>query len=190
MKLSINFNETMDIVDGLFLLFLAISGNFVAETLGCQTQELLTTNTYAKQLITFFIIFFTIDFSDKKNENPRDKLIKASALYLFFLVFTKMDLKATGLVFILLFTLYLTNSYRKFNNNAYTSLKNPTKEEDKIYKETEEKYMDFQEKLVYTIIACVAIGFITYYNEKKLEYKENFTLLKFICGVSKCKGMA
>ena len=30
--------ESMGIIDGLFLLFLAISGNFLAETLGCQTQ--------------------------------------------------------------------------------------------------------------------------------------------------------
>ena len=33
--------ESLGIIDGLFLLFLAISGNFLAETLGCQTQELL-----------------------------------------------------------------------------------------------------------------------------------------------------
>ena len=36
------FAESVGIIDGVFLLFLAISGNFLAETLGCQTQELLT----------------------------------------------------------------------------------------------------------------------------------------------------
>ena len=49
--------ESLGIIDGLFLLFLAISGNFLAETLGCQTQELLTNSIIAKQIMTFFIIY-------------------------------------------------------------------------------------------------------------------------------------
>ena len=50
------FEESLGIIDGLFLLFLAISGNFLAETLGCQTQELFTDSIIAKQIMTFFII--------------------------------------------------------------------------------------------------------------------------------------
>ena len=106
--------ESLGIIDGLFLLFLAISGNFLAETLGCQTQELLTNSIIAKQIMTFFIIYFTIDYSDDAVEAPSIKLTKASMVYVFFLLFTKMDLKPTILVFVLLFVIYLTNSYKNY----------------------------------------------------------------------------
>ena len=79
--------ESLGIIDGLFLLFLAISGNFLAETLGCQTQELLTNSVIAKQFMTFFIIYFTIDYSDSDIEEPTIKLMKALAVYIFFLLF-------------------------------------------------------------------------------------------------------
>ena len=109
-------NETTDEMEikGLFLLILAICGNFIAETLGCQTQKLLTNSTMAKQMMTFFIIFFTIDYSDKNIEEPSSKLIKASLVYLFFLLFSKMDLKPTIIVFILLISIYIANSYKKY----------------------------------------------------------------------------
>ena len=84
--------ESLGIIDGVFLLFLAISGNFIAETLGCQTQELLSNSVLAKQCMTFFIIFFTIDYSDDSIEAPTVKLMKASLVYVFFLLFTKMDI--------------------------------------------------------------------------------------------------
>ena len=32
------------LIKGIFLLILAVSGNFVAETLGCKSQKLLTEN--------------------------------------------------------------------------------------------------------------------------------------------------
>ena len=41
--LSLNSNYS-NIVDGIFLLLLAISGNFLAETMGCSIQKLLSTN--------------------------------------------------------------------------------------------------------------------------------------------------
>ena len=117
--------ESLGIIDGLFLLFLAISGNFLAETLGCQTQELLTNSIIAKQIMTFFIIYFTIDYSDDAIEAPYVKLTKASLVYVFFLLFTKMDLKPTILVFVLLFVIYLTNSYKNYYEATFKKNKKP-----------------------------------------------------------------
>ena len=85
--------ESLGIIDGLFLLFLAISGNFLAETLGCQTQELFTNSIIAKQIKTFFIIYFTIDFSDADIEEPSMKLTKAGFVYFFFLLFQHFSRK-------------------------------------------------------------------------------------------------
>ena len=34
-------SKTINTITGIFLLILAVSGNFVAETLGCKSQKLL-----------------------------------------------------------------------------------------------------------------------------------------------------
>ena len=49
-------------IKGIFLLALGVSGNFVAETLGCQTQKLLTESMLAKQSVILMMIYFAIDF--------------------------------------------------------------------------------------------------------------------------------
>mgnify|MGYP003332446493 CR=1 FL=1 len=52
-----NTNQVINLTTGLFLLFLAVGGNYMGETLGCQTQKILTENMYVKQL---FIILQTM----------------------------------------------------------------------------------------------------------------------------------
>ena len=43
---------------GLLLIFLAISGGYLLETLGCRFREIMTNNMYAKYLLVFFMIYF------------------------------------------------------------------------------------------------------------------------------------
>ena len=181
--------ESMGIIDGLFLLFLAISGNFLAETLGCQTQELFTNSIIAKQIMTFFIIYFTIDFSDANIEEPSVKLTKAGFVYLFFLLFTKMDLKPTVLVFILLFGIYITSSYKKYYEAKFKQQDKPSKEEKPAHSEKMASMGQTQQTLMGIVVVTILAGFFMYYREKQVEYKDTFDLKKFIFGVVKCKGM-
>ena len=44
------------IIKGIFLLILAVAGNFVAETLGCKTQKLLSNNMLSKHIIIILTI--------------------------------------------------------------------------------------------------------------------------------------
>jgi len=44
-------SNNWNIVVGIFLLILAVSGNFVAETISCQSQKLLYNNMLAKNVI-------------------------------------------------------------------------------------------------------------------------------------------
>ena len=181
--------ESLGIIDGLFLLFLAISGNFLAETLGCQTQELLTNSVIAKQVMTFFIIYFTIDYSDDNIEDPSIKLTKASLVYIFFLLFTKMDLKPTILVFILLFITYVSNSYKNYYEATFKENKKPTKEETADHKKQISSLSSMQQTLMGVVVIVILAGFFMYFREKKVEYKDSFDFKKFIFGVVKCKGM-
>ena len=52
------------IIKGIFLLILAVAGNFVAETLGCKTQKLLSNNMYAKHVVLLTTIYFCINYTD------------------------------------------------------------------------------------------------------------------------------
>lgn len=59
-------------IKGLFLLILAVAGNFVAETLGCKTQKLLSENMLAKHFVIILILYFAIDFTSEKLNTPFD----------------------------------------------------------------------------------------------------------------------
>lgn len=183
------FEESVGIIDGVFLLFLAISGNFLAETLGCQTQELLTNSILAKQIMIFFIIYFTMDFSNKNIEEPGIKFIKAGLVYLFFLLFTKMNLKPTVLVFILLFGSYVSNSYEKYYESIFKQHDRSSKEEKNTHSEKIASMIQIQQILMCIVVVTILAGFFMYYREKKIEYKKTFDLQKFMFGVVKCKGM-
>ena len=63
-----NINIIINLTTGLFLLFLALGGNFLAETLGCKTQKILSENMVVKQLFIIMMIYFTINFTSNDNE--------------------------------------------------------------------------------------------------------------------------
>ena len=180
--------QSLGIIDGLFLLLLAVSGNFIAETFGCQTQELLSESIMAKQIMTFFIIFFTISYSNSDTENPTTKLIKSSIVYIFFLLFTKMNIFPTVVVLFLLMGLYISNNYKKFFistfNKKNKSNKNLVSHQDKIKNITK-----IQKILIIGVAIVISMGFFNYYKEKQIEYKNSFEFRKFIFGVVKCKKM-
>ena len=180
--------QSLGIIDGLFLLLLAVSGNFIAETFGCQTQELLSESIMAKQIMTFFIIFFTISYSNSDTENPTTKLIKSSIVYIFFLLFTKMNIFPTVMVLFLLMGLYISNNYKKFFistfNKKNKSNKNLVSHQDKIKNITK-----IQKILIIGVTIVISMGFFNYYKEKQVEYKNSFEFRKFIFGVIKCKKM-
>lgn len=63
-------------VKGIFLLILAVSGNYVAETIGCQTARNLTSNMLFKHAIILMMIYFTLNFTSVNNPNPMDMFKK------------------------------------------------------------------------------------------------------------------
>jgi len=52
-----NYNN---IILGVFLIILAVSCNFIAETMSCQIRKHLMNNMYSKNLIIILIIYFAI----------------------------------------------------------------------------------------------------------------------------------
>lgn len=195
----LNFNDIVGLTNGFFLLFLAISGNFIAETLGCQTQFLFSNNLIFKQIIVFLLLFFTINFTSKDEVNPIDGLIKAAILWLFFLFFTKMTVNFTLFVILLLMIIFIIEKQKAYLNrnkkNTSDSTNNLTNNSTNTINQDREKnnkidtLTRYQEILFILSFFLVAIGFTRYYNAKKIEYKSAFKFKTFLFGVNKCKSI-
>ena len=170
--------ETNDsIIKGIFLLILAISGNFIGETLGCKTQKLLKENMFAKQFAVYLIIYFVLGFTNDSNEHPVTIAFNALVIWILFILFTKMSLFFTILVFLLITVRYIMiitiQHYNEKSNseNLVNLIKN------------------FSSYVDYSIIGFILIGFILYFRKQYIEYYKEWSTYKFIFGVNKCKSL-
>ena len=167
-------------VKGLFLLVLAISGNFIAETLNCRTQKVLSENMYAKHLISLFILFFSITLFNK--EEPLKIFIKAISIYILFLLFTRMNLMFTWIVFILLTVYYVVGLYLDYY------VKESEKESEK-YLDRIKKLHKTKELITKMILIFILTGFTLYFQKQYKDHYKNWSTTKFIFGVRNCKSM-
>lgn len=167
------------ILKATLLIVLSVSGNFLAETLGCRTRQALN-NIFIKHLLLLFMIYFTIDFAKDENtppEHPIKNMGKAFIVWVIFHIFTHLKQFATGILVLLLMIVYVSDNYSSYlkslpdvNNNVIEKLK-------------------LLEKISFGLALVIGIlGFGMYFIEKRREYKNNFSLFKFIFGVKKCKG--
>ena len=186
MKLTHLFdNEQYEsILKATFLIILSVAGNFLAETLGCQTQTLLN-NMYAKHILIFFVIYFTIDFTQgDKVDDPFMNVGKALLVWLLFHFFTHMDIQPTILAISLFMILFFISNYRHY---IKSNLQNLSKS-DKVSIIKLDKNLEMAQNIIFiTNILVILIGFSIYYIEKRREYTKNFSLLKFIFGNPTCK---
>lgn len=168
-----------NIMNGVLLLILAISGNFIAETLGCKSQKLLSENMLAKHVVILFIIYFSLGFASESNPNPMILLRNSVSIWVLFLLFTKMSLNFNIFVFGLVVLYHFINTYI----NYYTS------KDKKKYKKEIDNYNKILNYLKYLIIGSLIVGFVLYFNKQRKDYSKNWSTFKFIFGVNKCKSL-
>ena len=163
-----------NIIKGIFLIILAEYGNFVADTVGCNTQKFLSENILAKQFIIIMIIYFSINFTSDTDVNPTINIIKALLVWCGFLMFNKMNLTFTITAFVLLVAVYIIDNY----NQYYKIKKKNTDKLDKI------------QKYIYILIGVLTIsGFLIYLSKKYVEYKDVWSNIDFIFGKNSCSSM-
>lgn len=105
---------SFSITKGIFLLLIAIMGNYVTKTLGCRLQDILTKNVFAKQILIFFIIYFAIDFTDGESVDqlsPFENIQISGIIWIIFTIFNKMTINMTMISLLLLGVLYISHSY-------------------------------------------------------------------------------
>ena len=158
----------------LFLLFLSIAGNFIAETLSCGSQKVLEENMIIKSMIIFFLIYFTMDFSDNSVVHPVVHIKRSAVVWIFLLMFTKMNNFFTGITLLLLISSYITNNFIAYYQR-----------DESNNKEMLSRLHTIENLLNRLIIIFLVIGFSLYFLKQKREHK-NFSFTKFILGVKKC----
>ncbi len=169
-----NTNEF--IAKGLLLLLLLISGNFLGESFNCKTQKLLKNNMIIKHVIIILTVFFTLDFNYESDIKFSKMLLETLAIWILFVLFTKMNYKFTITVLFLTIIQYMIYTQVK-------RIKNKNKTENKYI-----EYLDkFNNYLLYFIIFIILIGSTHYYLDKRNTYKKSWSSMKFLLGTPYCK---
>ena len=185
------------LLKSIFLIILAVSGNFVGNTLGCQTQSLLMSNMYVKNLLLFFIIYFTISFTNDDKNNPLEMLINSVFVWLLFILFTKQNIYTTMIIFILFFITYFMNNYITYYERLINDNNDNKDNKDNIENiENNNELKNIINKLekiknyIFIIgFIILIVGFFYYLNYQYNEYNEynkEFKFYKFIFGKPDC----
>ena len=173
------FEVQQNLMKGLFLLILAVSANFVGNLLGCKTQKLLTDNILAKQVVLVFLIYFTVDLTSDTIIHPLETMKYTFLLWIFYLLFTRMNMIFTMILFILLLTMYVMNNYKEY-------LVSLNQDENKEMIEMLDQSIQI---IPIIIIILLVIGFGMYFMKQRKEHKKNFNTLTFLFGSKKCDSI-
>uniref|UniRef100_A0A6C0AZL4 Uncharacterized protein n=1 Tax=viral metagenome TaxID=1070528 RepID=A0A6C0AZL4_9ZZZZ len=173
-------------IDGIFLIFLTVFSANSFKLLGCQTQRLFKNNRIIHHFAFFCLVIFTTSFLDNVNVSPLISIFKASLVYIFLIIFTKMDLLFTNIVFFLLFILYLIHKYILYYNHKIYTIEN---DEEKVWYINTLNLLEKSTKLFFIILPLIiTFGYIKYNIKQRNEYGKSFSSLKFLMGTNKCKN--
>ena len=173
------------IIGAIFLILLAITANFIGDTLTCDTQKILNNNPYVKFFIIFCLIYFTLSLSAQANSvavHPLFTLISSFIILLFYILFIKCNIYFIVMCFILLFVVLILQNYIYFYNNVTEedSLEDRTNKIKKL-----ERYIQF---IIVFIGILLLIGFLIYLRKQFIDHYKNFSILKFIFTYKKCNN--
>ena len=176
MNLLTNNEFTTDThyVKGLFLLILTVMGNFLGETIGCPTRKLLSGNMFVKQVVLICFIYFTISFTGSIGENPVYVMQKTIVLWMFFVMFTRMNIVFASIVFLLLAIAYIFETFISYHRTIKTEIS------------TIQRYEQYRSWLILGIGGLTLIGFSMYLHKQIRDHKD-FHIGTFIFGKQMCR---
>lgn len=183
MELNNLVSYNPNLLKSILLLVLAVSGNFVGNTLGCKTQYHMTNNMYVKHILIIFITFFTLNYTTSENEDPSKQIVRAFLIWTCYLLFTKQNITFTGLSASFLVLTYMFDTF-------YSYYEKLSKEGDLKYKEKANKFNNLKEYSFKAGLLTVLVGFSMYFMEKYDEYGDSFDILTFILGKTTCKSLS
>lgn len=151
----------------VFVLYLIISSNFLAQVFSCRLQYLLNNSMIAKHVIGYMTFLFFVILSSGNKYSTNEALWYSLLIYLLFWISTRMSLSYFITFITLTAILYILHLYEK----------------EFIYPE---KLVLIRSILQLFLLILLFTGFIFYYIEKQLEYKNKFCFTTFMLGKPKC----
>jgi len=168
----------IDLIKSILLLYIAMCGGFTGDIFGCRVKQMLVNSLYAKHLMLIFMIYFTVILTSDDIISPIDNLSKAIKVWIFYLMFIRLNLTFTIIVFIQFVSLFIIDEYV----NYYTK-----KESDNIDAEFLEKIKTFTKYFEWIIGGTTIIGFIIFLVHRSRKRGKQFNILDHLLGDMKCK---
>lgn len=176
-----SFVSNSNVIKSLFLLMLAVSGNFIGQTLSCKAQYYASNYMLVKHFIVLLMIYFTLNFTSTENTHPLDSLKTSLLIWVGFLLFTKLTEFTTILSILLLIIIYLIDNYVKY----YQNLNTLTDSQKQHYIE---KLNNYRNVLLHCLYFVLVFGFILYFKKQLNDYGKDFNLIKFLFGIPLCSN--
>ncbi len=176
-------NLGLNILGGknLFVLYLIISSNFLANLFGCKVQQAFQSNMLLKHLLGILTMFFFVSIAESSNDlssEPNKRFQFAIIIYLLFVISSRVKIHFWYPMIISLGILYVIQVYKDYESK-----------QEKPSTEKINNYLLYQKIALGFSITMLIVGFLYYLYEKKLEYGEEFNLIDFFIGKTDCKGM-
>ncbi len=161
----------------LFVLYLVISGNFLAPLFSCRLREMIENSMFARHILGFLTLTFFVVIATKSSPMSYQSVMIYSAIfYIWFLLTTRMRLHFWFVFIALIGTVYLIHLYQ----SDLTS--------DEPSPEAQEQFDAIKKVLTALAGVITILGVVSYYGEKRIEYGSKFKFEKFILGRQSCKG--
>jgi integral membrane sensor domain MASE1 len=158
----------------IFVLYLIVSGNFLANLFGCRTQKAFGNEMWLKHLLGFMTLYFFVALVNTKStyfDTPQSQLGFSFLCYIIFLISARMDYKWWVVFILTLAVIYILQVYKEHKNTE---------------EKTKDDFTNYQKYLAYFSFAVLILGFVIYIGKKKVEYKNAFNWLTFILGKPNC----
>lgn len=156
----------------IFVLYLIVSGNFLANIFGCRAQAALSNSMLLKHLLGFMtMLFFVVLVDGQRSVSPHQQVLLTIAMYVAFVVSTRTSYKYWSTFIVLLCVNYVLEVY-KDNEATPDNVKN--------------RLLLAQRVVIGVATAVMAMGVIVYFARKKQEFGAKFDLKTFLIGKTQC----
>jgi ATP-dependent Zn protease len=166
-------------IKGLLLLFLAITANFLGNTMNCSIQNLLTNSAIGRNVAIYFLIYFTVHFTSNQH-HPIKNFGNAFFIYLLFLLLVKQNIYFFLINLGVIFIIYVNSQIKEYYNK-----KKDINLEKQSTAQNIQNAVQRNNILLLILPITLLIGFIIYFMEQMNEQKD-FDMLTFLFGRNQC----
>ena len=155
----------------VFVLYLIISSNFLAQLFSCRLQFMLNNSMIAKHFLGYMTLLFFVVLSSGDTHSTSMALLYSLLVYIMFWFSTRIAFEYFIVFLFLAASLYIIHLYQKESGE-----------------QTNRRLEITREIIQWFMIVVLVVGFVFYWMEKKIEYKKKFSIATFILGKPVCKN--